>query len=191
MRRPLLLGLIPVALVLSACLGGGREHATTAPASTAGEALRTASRLRIVVRLGLATSSPITHRYTLTCDPASGTMPDPAAACAAIVDYLHRGKPYGPCAGLLVNPDAVDATAAIAGRFENRRFRLRLDAESWCGVSRPVARDFWTLSAFPCTTVVTHTGEARRTQTGLGLRAAGRRHSRRNRGKMESVADGG
>ena len=163
MRRPLLLGLIPVALVLSACLGGEREHETTAPASTAGEALRTASRLRIVVRLGLATASPITHRYTLTCDPSSGTMPDPAAACAAIADYLHHGKPSGPCAGLLVSPDAIDAAATIAGRFENRRFRLSLAATvSWCGVSRPVARDFWILSAFPCTTVVTHTGEPRR-----------------------------
>jgi hypothetical protein len=151
---------IPIGLVLSACLGGGGGHATTAPSSAAREAIPAASRLRIVSKLGLGTPSLVTHRYTLTCGPPGGTMPDPAAACSAIADYLHRGKPTG-CAGLLVLPEAISAFAAITGDFEHRRFKLRLSTASWCGVPRPVMRDFWILSTFPCTTVVTHTGGAK------------------------------
>ena len=54
------------------------------------------------------------------------------------------------------------------------------------GVLAPVARDFWTLSTFPCTTVVTHTGgtdDVRRLGSGVGLQGAGIVRSQRGEGQ--------
>jgi hypothetical protein len=51
------------------------------------------------------------------------------------------------------------STAAISGTFAGRLFKLRLSAgSSWCGQSRPLLRDFWVLSTFPCSNLVLRSG---------------------------------
>jgi hypothetical protein len=110
----------------------------------------------VSVTLGLNTQLPVTHHYLLTCDPAGGTMPHPIAACHAIADYLGRRRGEGgACFGVLTRATAM---ASLLGTFRGRSLTLRINNESWCGASRPVMRDYWTLSTFPCSTIVIHTG---------------------------------
>jgi hypothetical protein len=156
--------LVILAAALTGCLGGGP---TSAPGRTQGP-VHPAGQLQIAVRLlpggcGLGAFSkdctataPRLRRYALSCGPAGGTAPNPPAACRAIADYLGRRGQVGGCAGVLLGPGS---TATISGTFAHRPFRLRLTAGySWCGQPRPLLRDFWVLSTFPCSNLVLRTG---------------------------------
>jgi hypothetical protein len=148
------------------CFGG---WAAPGPApGTTGASPAPTGRLRIIVRLlpgkcGFDALSarcrdlaPAVARYALTCGPAGGTAPNPHAACAAIADYLRRRDRVGGCAGVLAGSGSV---AQISGTYGRRRFHLRLTAGySWCGQPRPILRDYWVLSTFPCSTFVLRTG---------------------------------
>ena len=137
MGRPLL-ALTLFALVLPACSGSGSQPS---------------GRMNVVVTLGSSTSAPVTHRYTLTCGPAGGTMPGPGAACGALADYLkRRSEPGRFCSGL----SAGVPSASLTGRFAGHRLQLQITSMSWCGASDALMRDYWVLSTFPCSTVVTH-----------------------------------
>jgi hypothetical protein len=144
--------LVLIGLTAPGCLGSG----SATPASTASHpTVRTPrDRLAVSVRLGLNTHLPVTHHYLLTCDPAGGTMPHPAAACRAISDYLHHNGRGGNC----FTSVTATATTSIVGTFAHKPFKLRITTGSWCGASRPIMRDYWTLSTFPCSTIVIHTG---------------------------------
>jgi hypothetical protein len=100
--------------------------------------------------------APAVDRYSLTCGPAGGSAPNPQAACHAIADYLRRRDRVGGCAGVLLGHGS---TAQISGMYAHRRFHLSLTAGySWCGQPRPILRDYWVLSTFPCSTLVLRTG---------------------------------
>ncbi len=150
MRRTGLI-LVLIGLMASGCLGSG----SASTASTAGRSTvrTTRDRVAVTVTLGLNTKLPITYRYSLTCDPAGGTMPHPRAACHAISNYRHQRTRRSDCFGEVI----PTASASIVGAFANKPFRLRIDTESWCRASTPIMRDYWTLSTFPCTTLVLHT----------------------------------
>lgn len=136
MRRvALVLGL--VVGVAAGCFGSGHAIVSAKPRDV----------LSVVVH-GL--SGQTVHRYTLTCHPDAGSMPHPGTACAAIADYLGRGSPPPRCLG----GDASGPTTFIGGRFDHRRFTLELSVQSWCDVPPAAMRDFWTLSTFPCSTVL-------------------------------------
>jgi hypothetical protein len=114
--------------------------------------------MTITVRLGLDTRLPVTHRYSLRCNPAGGTMPHADDACAAVADYLrNRSQRSGGCLGFLPHPQA---SATVVGTFADHRLRLHIIPFSWCGASRSLMRDYWILSTFPCSTTVFHTGSA-------------------------------
>lgn len=87
-------------------------------------------------------------------------MPNPVAACKAVVDYIaHRGRSASCIGDLSLLPSS---SALITGTFDRRPFKLALSAYSWCGQPKPVMRDFWILSTFPCSTIVLHEGQGRR-----------------------------
>jgi hypothetical protein len=105
-------------------------------------------------------------------------MPKPRAACTAIADYTSYLKTVtGPayiCRGLVGPPSAI---AVILGTYAGKRFLLKLTNASWCGASMRVMRDYWTLSAFPCSVVVLHTQHIQpysRFATASGCRASQR-----------------
>jgi hypothetical protein len=104
MRRALALTLTAVALCCAACgtaSGPAAPSASGAPSSTnpstAGTALTVTARESPEV-------APQT--WTLTCDPAGGTHPDPAAACAALA---AADDPFAPV------PDDVACTQQYGG----------------------------------------------------------------------------
>jgi PASTA domain len=142
-----------IGLTASGCFGGG----SAGPTSTPTHPTRTPrDRLAVSVRLGLNTHLPVAHHYHLTCDPPGGTLPHPGAACRAISDYLHHNGRGGNCK--LLTSATATATTSIVGTFAHKPFKLRITTGSWCGATRPIMRDYWTLSTFPCSTIVIHTG---------------------------------
>jgi hypothetical protein len=141
---------------VAGCAGGG----STSPAPT--------GRLQIAVRLGLGRLSvrraepslrgatATVRHYTLTCDPAGGSDPNPRAACRAIGDYVKRRGQAAGCIGGLAGPGS---TAAIAGMYAHRPFHLKLESGySWCAQPPALLRDCWVLSTFPCSTLVLREG---------------------------------
>jgi len=143
-----------VLLAASGCVGAGSASPTTAPSPPPAPT----GRMTVVVKLGLRTHMPVTHRYVLTCYPAGGTMPHAAAACASIADYRARGNPGAACFGGEFRPTT---RTRLVGTYDHRRLDLGINPELWCGQSRPVMRDLWILSTFPCSTIVWHTQNIR------------------------------
>ena len=139
-----------VALATTACLGSSAAGKQTTPFGP----VTPSSPTRLVVEVSYGPNQlnalARSHRYTLTCDPSGGTMPDAGRACAALVDLQHRR--LGGCIGVL---GSTGPRAVIVGTFEHRHYQLALTAAySWCGQTRPVLRDYWVLSTFPCSVKV-------------------------------------
>ena len=145
-----------LAVGVAGCGGGQSTGATST------------GRLQIAVRLwpracpfgalarACENATPNVRRYTLRCNPAGGSVPNPRAACRAIADYLTQRRHAGGCIGLAAGPGS---TAVISGRHARSRFRLRITAGgSWCGQPPALIRDYWVLSTFPCSTPVIRTG---------------------------------
>jgi hypothetical protein len=132
----LVLALVLIAFTAPGCLGSESQPS---------------GRVSVVVTLAAGTSHPATHRYELRCGPTGGTMPGPGTACSALADYIHhRDDPGRICIG----PTPRIPNTILAGRFAGRRLRIEITPGSWCGASNSVMRDYWILSAFPCSTLV-------------------------------------
>ncbi len=82
---------------------------------------------------GRGRGTPI--RWTLRCDPAGGTLPRPAAACARL-DRMRN--PFAPiprnmaCTEIYGGPQE----AVVAGTYESRRVWIRLGRSNGCEISR-------------------------------------------------------
>jgi hypothetical protein len=73
---------------------------------------------------------PMTTRYTLNCSQASGTHPDPVAACGAVSDITQLGSRarLGGCVGMYSGP-----SVRVTGTYADRAIEL---SYGWlCGVS--------------------------------------------------------
>ena len=74
--------------------------------------------------------------WTLTCDPAGGTHPDPEAACAALVGNGDRALPPKRkdvvCSQVYGGPQ----TATIQGTWQGRTVRSSFSRTDGCEISR-------------------------------------------------------
>jgi hypothetical protein len=102
-----------LAAAAAACGSGMSGGSNTAPSMPS-------ARLEIVISPGLV-ASPEVRRHKLTCQPAGGTVPHPAAACAALARNPHLLDPLPPECHKIV-PDA--GSRSITGQFEGRRVGL-------------------------------------------------------------------
>jgi hypothetical protein len=112
--------LVVVALALSV--------ATVAAASTP------ATRLAIAVYPKGGDLAPV-HRYTLSCNPAAGTVPRPVRACRALARMTDPFAPVAPrtvCAQLTLGPQE----AVVTGVLRGRRVRTRLNLRGSCEIAR-------------------------------------------------------
>jgi hypothetical protein len=145
--------------IVSGCFAGSSSRPPSTHAPPKGTLAITVALRRCTDKMGLCIGRPPLH-YTLTCGPAGGSMPQAAAACAAIADLRRPRADTGRgCVmrGVVVNA----ATASIHGTFAGAPFALGLtSAGSWCGRPRSVTRDYWILSTFPCSTIVIHEARA-------------------------------
>lgn len=122
MRRAL--PLIVCALVLAAC-GGSDDGAADAGGPTA---------LEITLwPAGEGQGAAITA--TLACDPPSGDLPDPTAACAALAaeaDALEPVPPGTACTMLYGGPEQ----ARITGTVDGAEVDVRLSRVDGCQIDR-------------------------------------------------------
>jgi len=91
------------------------------------------TRLRIAVRAqGLGGA---VHSYRLTCNPAAGTVPDPARACRALASLRH---PFAPtpsgtiCSDISLGPEQ----AVVTGVLRGKRIHALLRVQGSCEIDR-------------------------------------------------------
>jgi RTX calcium-binding nonapeptide repeat (4 copies)/WD40-like Beta Propeller Repeat len=95
-------------------------------------------RIALTIRIwprGFRAPKKPPHAYTLRCQPARGTLPHAATACARLVRIQNPFAPISP----LERCDPVFAgtqTAGVSGTYGGRSAHLRLDRYTSCGVRR-------------------------------------------------------
>jgi hypothetical protein len=118
------------------CCGGCLGHAS---GSTSAEgSARTTLQIQIFSVGNRRDTSLLT--YSLGCSPPAGTKPDPAAACAALRDYVaHIDELPAYTCGCLA-PRIGDRYAVITGSLDGKRVRLTLDT-CRCGLTKRLVDD--------------------------------------------------
>jgi hypothetical protein len=118
-RRPLLAASALAVLVL----------ACTSPAAAA------EAQLRVTVWPKGLKRTPAPRTWTLRCDPAGGSLPNPRAACRALA---RLARPFTPvprravCAELYGGP----AVALVRGAFRGKRVWTRFTRDNLCEINR-------------------------------------------------------
>jgi hypothetical protein len=148
-------GLVVVVLLAGGCLGGSHVATGHGPAPPLANLRIDVSYTRGRARDVDIRAVEMVRHYTLTCLPTGGTVPDPGRVCGALIDLRTDGM-TGGCPGLMAT-GRPGSRATVSGTFMGRPYRLVLTADDdWCGRSRHVMHDFWTISTFPCDDAVTH-----------------------------------
>ena len=86
-------------------------------ASSSGPVTAAAAKISLSVTISATAASPAAH-YTLRCDPAGGTVRDPAAACARL---LAGPSLFGPlpahvaCPAIMANAGRATVTGTFLG----------------------------------------------------------------------------
>jgi hypothetical protein len=76
-----------------------------------------------------------TFEWTLTCEPAGGSHPRPAEACAALAvneDALEPDPPDIMCTQIYGGPQQ----ASVSGLFRGRRVQIELSRANGCAIAR-------------------------------------------------------
>jgi hypothetical protein len=122
-------GLVALVAIVVAAVGcGAGQGASNAPAQPD-------TSLSITLWENGTEEKGAPTRWTLKCDPDSGTLPKRAAACDKL-DKLER--PFAPidkgqaCIDLYGGPQQ----AVISGRYEGKRIWISLAARNGCEIAR-------------------------------------------------------
>ncbi len=117
-------------LLAAACgtVGGGGDGG---PGPGDGSPGRTTA-LTIVVKDGTGGAG---HTYSLECDPAGGTHPDPEAACRVLSEMRDPFAPVPPgvmCTEIYGGPQ----TATVTGTFRGEPVHARFSRTDGCQIAR-------------------------------------------------------
>jgi hypothetical protein len=77
-----------------------------------------------------------TETWTLTCDPAGGTHPDPAAACAALEAKGKTALPPVPKDMMCTQQFGGPQTAKITGTWKGEPVNATFSRTNGCEISR-------------------------------------------------------
>lgn len=117
----------------TACIAALLAAAAVAFADTGGSQPGAAARLEITVWPRGREYAPL--RWRLRCEPTSGTLPNPRAACRLLAS---RRKPFAPvphgvvCTQIYGGP----AVASVSGTFRGRRIHARFSRQNGCEIAR-------------------------------------------------------
>jgi hypothetical protein len=124
--------LLAVALFLTACSGPGPDAGSPAPDPSPAGTPTPNSVLSITVSDG----NGATTTWRLTCDPAGGDHPGPAAACQALEQAAGTALPAVPsdvaCAEVFGGPE----TATITGTWQGQPVNSQLARNNSCETAR-------------------------------------------------------
>ncbi len=136
MRRHALLGMSALAalsvMALAACGSQGSSGVGTSVAPSAPAGGDSGTSLTITV---LASPDAQPESWTLTCDPAGGTHPDAAGACAALAaadDPFKPASKEGACTQIYGGPQ----TATVTGTYEGTPVDASFSRTDGCEISR-------------------------------------------------------
>ncbi|HSK28020.1 MAG TPA: SSI family serine proteinase inhibitor [Jiangellales bacterium] len=124
--------LVPVALLLAGCDDGGDTTAGTGgsaePTSTPSGA---GTELSVTVRVDGGEPTV----WTLTCDPAGGTHPDPEGACARLAEDPEALDPL-PFDVICTEIYGGPQTATVVGTLAGRPVNAELSRTNGCEIDR-------------------------------------------------------
>jgi hypothetical protein len=115
----------------SASVPAGSGASGSPGAGSAGPAA--AAKISLDVTFSASSGSAATH-YTLRCEPAGGTAPHPAAACARL---LTAPSLFGPRPGHIMCPMILqsDARATVSGTYLGKAVHVTV-VEGGCDLAR-------------------------------------------------------
>ncbi|EOR72804.1 hypothetical protein JCM3263A_21200 [Thermobifida fusca] len=132
---------IPVTAVCILLCGCSPATDTSPPATTPGVSPQPQTELTIE-RFSAVEDSPTPRAepspdvWTLTCGPAGGTHPDPAAACAALdragTDVFEPVPADQPCILVYGGPE----TATVRGRIDHTDVNAEFSRTNGCEIAR-------------------------------------------------------
>jgi Subtilisin inhibitor-like len=136
------------AAAVTACGTSAHSAASSGSSSTKGShsssSHKTAKNAKISLDIVVTGAGAKPEHWTLTCDPAGGTHPDPAAACAVLLKERASGKdPFGPlpvgvmCPMILAN----SKSAVVNGTWFGKNVSITLrdggcDMARWAAVGQ-------------------------------------------------------
>ncbi|MPZ61421.1 MAG: hypothetical protein GEU93_09015 [Propionibacteriales bacterium] len=119
-----------LALAFALLVAASCGDETTASGGTA--SAEPSSRLTITVRESADSTG---STWTLTCDPAGGDHPDPAAACRALD---KANDPFGPVSADMMCTEQYGGpqTASIEGEWNGRTVNASYERTDGCEITR-------------------------------------------------------
>ncbi|GAA1428093.1 hypothetical protein GCM10009616_06920 [Microlunatus lacustris] len=135
MRRQLGLGLLLVAAALAGCAEADpapppADPGGPVPSSSPSSSPGAETALTIVVEDGSTTT------WRLTCSPAGGDHPDPAAACAALEQNADQALPPVDKDAMCTQVYGGDQTATITGTWRGGPVDGRFSLTDGCEIGR-------------------------------------------------------
>jgi hypothetical protein len=125
------LALFAVPLLAVAC-GATASTSTVTPQASASASPGPTTELKIVVDEGTGK----TDTWTLTCDPAGGSHPDPSAACAALAAKGRTALPPVPKGIMCSQLYGGAQTAKLTGSWDGKPVNASFSRQNGCEVSR-------------------------------------------------------
>ena len=119
----------PWLILTAACLATASACGGTADTAPSGPTPPRAA-LEIVIQPGLIANAH-TLRYRLTCSPAGGSLPHPAAACAALAHSPALLAPRPGCSKMIPDPGSRTITGSFAGKAVRLRFSCPAGTRRW------------------------------------------------------------
>jgi hypothetical protein len=131
-RITALLPLAALALLLAGC-GSGSAGGTVTPQA---QASQTGAGVTTNLTIEFSDDAGKTSTWTLTCDPAGGTHPHPAAACAALAAKGKTALP--PVAKNMICTQIYGGsqTAKITGTWQGETVNAEFSRKNGCEISR-------------------------------------------------------
>jgi hypothetical protein len=121
-------------LIAAVCAAAATACGSTpAPSGAAAPSSTPAPKVSLDITVSSTPGAPTKH-WTLRCDPAGGTHPDPSAACAVL---LKAKNPFAPLPKGIMCPmiRVGTKTAIIEGTYFGKHVDLRL-SEGGCWLAR-------------------------------------------------------
>jgi hypothetical protein len=130
-RVSLLLALAVLPLLIAGCGGGDQETVTPQ-----GEPTQTGATVTTDLTITSDDGNGKAETWTLTCDPAGGTHPDPAAACAALEAKGKTAMPPVPADAMCTQQFGGPQTAKITGTWKGEPVDASFARTNGCEISR-------------------------------------------------------
>ncbi len=113
--------------------GTGSGSAASGATGSSTASTTSAAKVSLAVTFAAAANSPAT-RYTLRCEPAGGTVHDPAAACARL---LTGASLFAPRPGHIMCPMIMEsaARATVSGTYLGKKVHVSI-VDGGCDLSR-------------------------------------------------------